>query len=184
MLGKLSTSFCNEGLRLLRWGPLDIDPLEERTARATTGAGRRLSRAVNRGRERRQASWRETCRCWARDRRRLCEESCALPAPKDFEPESPDSALSCLFVPNPIRKIRTYGIYGTTRVVPTSVVRSSCFKTYKCGQRPHRFEWGSGGRWFESSRPDIARAAGPKAYGGSCPFLLSAAGGRTRLVPA
>src|SRR5262245_288234 len=64
-------------------------------------------------RERRQGSWREKCRRRAGDRRRLCEESCALPAPKDFEPESPDSALSCLFVPNPIRKIRTYGIYGT-----------------------------------------------------------------------
>src|SRR5262249_30799434 len=37
-----------KGLRLLRWDPLDVDALEEDTARATTGAGRRLFQAVRR----------------------------------------------------------------------------------------------------------------------------------------
>src|SRR5262249_8108516 len=38
---------CKKGLRWLRWGPLEVDALEEGMARATTGAGRRLPRTVH-----------------------------------------------------------------------------------------------------------------------------------------
>ena len=30
--------------------------------------------------------------------------------------------------------------------------------TYRCGRGDRAAEWGSGGRWFESSRPDSERA--------------------------
>jgi hypothetical protein len=31
--------------------------------------------------------------------------------------------------------------------------------TYRCGRGDRAAEWGSGGRWFESSRPDIRKAS-------------------------
>jgi hypothetical protein len=69
------------------------------------------------------------------------------------------------------RRARKAGICGSRslkyRKHENHKVRTGLFLRLRLRRPP---EWGSGGRWFESSRPDIARLTGTKSCGEPCSF--------------